>query len=293
MPLNLLFPGTSMATVRLELAKEESSQQEDTLPHETSPSVFLQVALDLEDQQRALQSFSKDKMTLAKEGDIEEKRNVLRRRIQAWMEVRKVYVPVLTGDDEIDSTPMTHKTPELMPLKLPSSMAPALRSTCFKGLADTECRLRLAQADDALCDLRKQLRIAMGLAHYKNTQVDPSQRAATRARSLISRFHEKTMRCAERYRAAYSALAALDPCGEWSNRLRHLADADIRQPRRGDDEAEGTREVSWIWRVDRRSGLRDELRPLDNDELDECEWHYLDVAGHLIDLVFRPKVRMG
>ena len=113
-----------MATVRLELAKEEALQQGDTLPHEMSPSVFLQVALDLEDQQRALKSLSKNKTTLTMEGDIEEKRNVLRRRIQAWMEVRKVYVTVLAGDDEITSIP--HNTPRLVPLKLPSSMALAL-----------------------------------------------------------------------------------------------------------------------------------------------------------------------
>ena len=43
--------GTSMVTLRLELAKEETSRQEETVPHEMSPSVLLQVGLDLEDQQ--------------------------------------------------------------------------------------------------------------------------------------------------------------------------------------------------------------------------------------------------
>jgi hypothetical protein len=116
----------------------------------------------------------------------------------------------------------------------------------------------------------------MGLNHYKATQVGPSQRAGTRARGLINRFHEKTMRCANRYRAAYSALVALDPGRIWNTRLRPLGDADIRPPRKGDDEAEGTRELSWIWRIERRSGLsgvssREELGPMGKEELDDCE----------------------
>ena len=192
------------------------------------------------------------------------------------MEVRNIYVPALADDRNCNHSASTARaTPELIPLNLPSSMTPALRSTCFQGLADIERRLRLAQADDCLYELRKQLRITMGLNHYKTTQVGPSQRAGTRARSLISRFREKTVCCAERYRNAYLALTVLDPGGDWSHRLRPLADADIRPPGKGDDEAEGTREISWIWRVDRRSGLsgvhsREDLGPMNDKELSEC-----------------------
>jgi hypothetical protein len=68
----------------------------------------------------------------------------------------------------------------------------------------------------------------------------------------------------------------LDPGGEWSLRLKPLAEADVRPPRKGDDEAEGTRELSWIWRVDRRSGLSDvdsqeEHGPMDDEELTDCK----------------------
>ena len=40
-----------MATLRLELAKEETMRTEETIPHKMSPSAFLQMGLDLEDQQ--------------------------------------------------------------------------------------------------------------------------------------------------------------------------------------------------------------------------------------------------
>jgi len=39
-----------MTTVHLELAKEDAAQQE-LLPDEMSPSVFIQVGIDLEEQQ--------------------------------------------------------------------------------------------------------------------------------------------------------------------------------------------------------------------------------------------------
>lgn len=64
------------------------------------------------------------------------------------------------------------------------------------------------------------------------------------------------MRCARRYTAAYNALSALDPNGEWAARLQYLDMAkDIRSPHRDHDgemargkvEAEGTRWLSWIW----------------------------------------------
>ena len=240
--------------------------------------LYATIDTDAESLRRTLSQSLTDQKTLAKEGDIEERRNVLRWRILAWIEVRKIYIPALADnqDSNMSATSATRATPELVPLKLPSSMTPALRSTCFQGLADIERRMRVAQADDCLSELRKQLRITMGLHHYKNTQIGPSQRAGTQARGLINRFQEKMKRCADRYRAAHSAVTVLDPDGEWSSRLRPLADADIRPPRKGDDEAEGTRELSWIWRVDRRSGLsgghsQAEFDPMGDEELTECK----------------------
>jgi len=90
----------------------------------------------------------------------------------------------------------------------------------------------------------------MGLWEYKYTQLGPSQRAGTQARSLISRFQDKINRCAERYRAARSALFVLEPGGSWLQKYLELKREHIRTPRRGDqEESEGRREISWIWMV--------------------------------------------
>lgn len=45
-----------MTTLRLELAKEEATalEQGDVPPHEVLPSMFVQIGLDLEDQQCVL-----------------------------------------------------------------------------------------------------------------------------------------------------------------------------------------------------------------------------------------------
>jgi hypothetical protein len=57
MPLSLneltILEGSSMAEVRLELAKEEMEEAEGghMQLHETSANIFLQIGLELEDQQ--------------------------------------------------------------------------------------------------------------------------------------------------------------------------------------------------------------------------------------------------
>jgi hypothetical protein len=224
---------------------------------------------------RTLHQQSRGKKTPNEQAEIEEKRNVLRRRIKSWLEVHGVYIPAQLDNAHLEHDPVAPAAvsplPELIPLRLPSALTPNLRASCLCGLPDLERRLRLAQAEDALAELRRLLRITMGLTHYKATQVGPSQRTSTRARALISRFWDKIARCAERYRVARAALLVLDANGDWCTRLRPLEDQDIKAPRKDDDEAEGTRELSWIWRVERQTGLRAlEENNLTEAQLVEC-----------------------
>jgi hypothetical protein len=177
-----------------------------------------------------------------------DKQNILHRRIDSWRLIQDVYMP---GVSELWTQTLIDKPspPESIPLYLPSSVPPALQSN-FAGLVDKEKRIRIAQAEDALTELRRLLRITMGLWHYKFTQVGPSQRSGTRARSLINRFKDKIYHCAERYRAARNALLSLDPTGSWITHLHELKAEDIRAPGKDDDEHEGDRSMSWIWLAD-------------------------------------------
>jgi hypothetical protein len=107
--------------------------------------------------------------------------------------------------------------PESIRLWLPSSLPASLReSGCVSGLLEKECRLRLAEADDALVALRRQLRITTSVFNYKKTHVSGTgQKANTRARTLLSQLTTKTRLIADRYRAARKALLVLDPDGDW------------------------------------------------------------------------------
>jgi hypothetical protein len=199
----------------------------------------------------ALLGKAKGKLTTLEQAELQEKRNVLSRRITVFVELRNFYMPAL-GELADGSQTSSTIQPEATPLRLPSSLPTISRTTiCSSTLIDTECQIRLAQADDSLCELRRLLRVTRGLWQYKFKQIGPSQRVTMRACALINRLNEKTACCANRYCQAYSALLALDLNGNWKSRLQPLHDDDVKGPGKEDDEAEGTQQLSWIWLVER------------------------------------------
>ena len=161
-------------------------------------------------------------------------------------------------------------------LRLPSSLPSALHESCPFKLANIEFRFRLAQAEDALSELRRLLRVTMGLRHYKSKQVGASQRVGTCARALICRFQDKVDRCIGQYRSACIALLSLDAKGKWQLWLQELSEKDAQVPGRGDDESEGNQELSWIWwvtqqtQMDRNSAL-EQSEPPSEEELSDCK----------------------
>src|SRR5713226_1597102 len=192
--------------------------------------------------------------TLNERAELEERCNVLYRRLYSWMEARNSYIPSTSDDHATTSAKSPHATsgdclpdPETMPLKLPSTLPASIQKHCPFKLDRIECRFRLAQAEDSLSELCHLLRVTMCLRHYKLKQIGMSQRAGMHAHNLINYFNDKVSRCVECYRVAHNALYALDPMGEWQICLLELKDEDIRPPGCGDDESEGFRELSWIW----------------------------------------------
>jgi hypothetical protein len=266
-----------MAEIRLALAKEEAEflDRGETRPHKLSPAAFVQLGLDLEDQQsvtpsqlckryslvfrRTLRMKLKASETTYEQADTQDKRNALRRRIESWLVIRKSYILPLVDDpdhfDTNDGAPFIHsKRPETVLLRLPSTIPPSTRlSLCLFETSAIETRLRTAQAYDSLSDLRRQLRIKSGLFLNKKKNIGPGQRINTRYREVIRRFDDKIDRTVARYRAAHSALQTLDPGGSWRSDLHDLLENDIKGPTREEGEAEGTRQLSWIWIAERRS----------------------------------------
>ncbi|TDL14508.1 hypothetical protein BD410DRAFT_733990, partial [Rickenella mellea] len=278
--------GSSLAKVKLALAKEESEDATAGIvsPHETSASTFLYAGLDLEDQQRVLQASvaTASSNSTIQAADIQQKRNALRHRIDAWRKIQAVYMPGVSASLQ-DRNPSDEDTSEpgnseLSKLFLPSSFPVAQQSAMLPGLAEKERRLRLAQAEDCLRQLRRHLRVRSTLWQYKKSSVS-GQRATTRTRSYIDRFNEKIQRYARKYRAARATLHVLDPNGVWVERFKVLNSADIRGPQRDDgdhldkgmQESEGRRGFTWIWLVPLAAGTDADDVTEEQDDM-RVEW---------------------
>lgn len=154
-----------------------------------------------------------------------------------------------TGDNADD--------PESIKLWLPSEVPDNIyERACTSGLRDKEFRLRHGQADDALHQLRRQLRIEFGMRKFHGGAMGgSSQRSMTRAREMLAQLAGKRGRIVARYRRAFEVLERLHPAGSWNVSLRKLEADDIRPPTAQERGlGEGYRELSWIWRTQRQDG---------------------------------------
>ncbi|OJT07897.1 hypothetical protein TRAPUB_1209 [Trametes pubescens] len=290
----------TLKSTRLQIADEEAEEiAAGTLPlHDVSPGVFLQLGLDLEEQQRNLRSKqSWGSRTEASLASIQEKRNALARRVDSWQTLQDLHMPIVAqirvngpptsqphASDRASVPAGTSPSPAIVPehshasaapapkstspnhsrkaeeilLWLPSALPVNLRSTLLAGLADKERRLRLAQADDSLEEIRRYRRILTGILEFKQLNVTGTgQKAGTKVRTLYTSFQDKIVRAAARYRAARSALETLDAGGDWERRFKVLLAADIRGPGRDSESnkpGEGRYEISWIWLVPNSAG---------------------------------------
>ncbi|OJT11755.1 hypothetical protein TRAPUB_11697 [Trametes pubescens] len=254
---------SAVAAVKHEIALEDTEDINHgrTLEsHEVTPGVFLQVGLEIEEQQRGLRVRKLDGSSLKDLTEQQTKRNALLRRIGGWQAVQDVHMPMVSAlragtgtaapGDPIPGTLSPSLHPESVPLFLPSSLPPSLRALeSLANLLNKEKRLRVAQLSDTLQDIRHLRRILAAISDYTRRNVNgEGQRATTRFRGLYGCFQTKCKRASERYRAAHTAMLNLDPSGDWSTTYRVLLDADLRGPRKEDmTSSEGRYEVSWIW----------------------------------------------
>ena len=185
--------------------------------------------------------FAQTRTTILCKAELLEKCNALRCCILKWHEVQMVYMP---GSEQIiaraKSTTPTEQLDhaKLKNLFLPSSLSPANSMLCrIPGLTDKERRLHLAQADDALNELCRQLRVTSSILIFKRGQHSASQRLSRTTQGLMDRFRDKTQQCAQRYSAAFTALSVLDPGSNWTQRLQKLNHSkDLQLPRHEEED---------------------------------------------------------
>ena len=205
---------------------------------------------------------------------LQEKRTALRRRIDNWRTIQAVYMPgvlpLLTDTVLSQSNSEDEIAAERIQLWLPSSCPAQIRTSgCLDGLSNKEWRLRRAQADEALNDLRQSLCVQAHMVSFKSRNTR-GQRPNTRANRFIKSNQLRTCHHADRYCHARSALLALDAEHEqWQTVLKVLNQTDItplrgglydpekkrkmksrgkrRAGERGPETGEAYQLVSWIW----------------------------------------------
>ncbi|KAH8112018.1 hypothetical protein DFH11DRAFT_1512109, partial [Phellopilus nigrolimitatus] len=271
----------SLADLRKELAKEEEAALADGAPtfDDLTASTFLVKGIELEELRYVVRSFAalvaakKAKPHTIQTAVLQERKTALLSKIKKWRKAQLVFMPcaaiqVAQAEAEMtaaasdpanmSTTPSSERQLllDVPPLCLPSELADNLKFAlpARLKLLEKEMRLRFAQAEDSLAELRRLLRLKSSSLTFKKIN-NVGQRENTRARSVIVQFTSKIALTAERYRAARAALMKLDPNGDWTSRLQPLLVKDVRGIDEDEDggkknskkQSEGRREISWIW----------------------------------------------
>ncbi|KAG2745146.1 hypothetical protein P692DRAFT_20742764, partial [Suillus brevipes Sb2] len=270
----------TQAAVRLKLVELESRQlregNDTSLHPDISPSVFIATGIDLESEQRRFKSeFSlrgvhqtdRQKTVLVRQ------QNALQRKVDAWKQVQLLYTPtaqLLASRIEsigIPDNPLAEDTKLLLPSSLTTDSV-----SCSPHLHTIEWELRIAQAGDALDEIRQSLRLRDYLYTFKRSWIR-GQSANTRAQNALGRVEARAAASAEKYRAAHAALSSLAPVLNkvgWNLTFRSLNNRDdvrgMTVPRKG--ESEGRWQLSWIWLVE---GVGDDEDEVVQDGL-RVEW---------------------
>ncbi|KAF9488589.1 hypothetical protein BDN71DRAFT_1512944 [Pleurotus eryngii] len=260
----------NMAKVRLELAKEEVAEAKlDTVA--SGPLSFLRLLSA---------AISASSQTTHQKAELQEQRNTLLHRILAWHELQANHMPFVAAN-LLSDVQLSSEKPETLTLFLPSQVS-ASYST-IQLLREKEARLRTSQAYNALSEMRRLLRITMGMWEFKFTNIGFSQHGNTRAQTTIDHFCQKVTQASNRYRAVRSALISLDPNSPSLLSLKALEQADIWCPQHEDKEpcpGESRREISWIWWSEASgaegvSHLFEDMQPISNEDINDClkaEW---------------------
>jgi hypothetical protein len=181
--------------------------------------------------------------------------NTLRSKINAWYSVQQLYMPAASTA----RARMEQRAPEgaalpqpyAMPLLLPSALH--VDAPCDARLQEYEYQLRIAQANDALDEIRDCLRLRSHLFYFKDHFVR-GIRYNTKSRDVINKLEARITATATRYTTARHALLELTKRQRKSfaalNKFKVLAKEDIRgMAAKALGDSEGNRTLSWIWTV--------------------------------------------
>ncbi|KAF7327519.1 hypothetical protein MKEN_00330800 [Mycena kentingensis (nom. inval.)] len=161
------------AELRKTLEEEDQSARNagSIVLHSVGPSEFIIFGLELEGQQRNLrvQAQMKRHGTTTEPIRLRPLRKKLGKNIKRLRDLQATYTP--TALTHLASLDLPEDVlVEDIPLLLPSGIPTSLRNGCKDGLLEIECRLRHAQCQSALAQLRHQLHMKARLLIYKKLQ---------------------------------------------------------------------------------------------------------------------------
>ncbi|KAF6741938.1 hypothetical protein DFP72DRAFT_994736 [Ephemerocybe angulata] len=249
-----------MIVVRRVMADDETEAlktgMDFSLSSEISPSALISRGLDLEAEQRALKSQMKQVWTHSQDRELTRlqlRSNALIRKIESWYEILQLYIPSSVILRKQQSAQVSVQ-PYNLPLWLPSEIGS--RAICDRRLIEIEYDLRIAQAQEALTNVKRHLQRRVTVRDLKARWLR-GQGANTRALSLLGSIEDRISTARDEYRQSRLAIISLEKVLGHSGGERcypPLEDADIRPmvPEEPEDPKKPNgatrRTLSWIWR---------------------------------------------
>ncbi|KAJ7772710.1 hypothetical protein DFH07DRAFT_953170 [Mycena maculata] len=247
-----------LAQVRTELATEAAARELagieviGAVREDMHVTELLAMGLQLEEQQRVMRFdvaatglHPSEKARAA----MVERTSKLRRKIFAWMDIQKLFFPVVeilrkADDDARARTAESQPVPGVkvyeLDLWLPSALKrrPGGASSvdgCTDDILSYEYRMRVGQANEALHEVRRNLLVRTHLYKRKDLHARGVKRN-TRAQTKLDGVEERIRRAAAAYRDAWAALKVLGRRlgrNEWEVALKELKPENVRgQPRK-------------------------------------------------------------
>lgn len=277
-PFEASFKTVTEDSVKHELAQAEAEDlakgRAFVLHEDISASTMLTMGMDFEIQQRRLKL---DTEALGLHATDDQKRKIsirtttLQRKISLWMDVQQLYMPssrIARLEAQQNADPEEEEKVSDIKLWLPSALP--RKNPCDGRLRQMEWKLRRAQANDALDELRNSLRLRSYL-YIDKDRFQRGQRANTRSRSVINTVQGRVDFTATTYRHARDSLYKLSKFPDiedvgWTPAYPDLKPSDVRALSDPDDDvqmrkksgdaasarpsipSEGHRTVSWIWK---------------------------------------------
>ncbi|KAK7052697.1 CxC2 domain-containing protein [Favolaschia claudopus] len=227
----------TLRDIQLQIATEEfmSTGGGAEVEREHTPGSFVSTGLGIEEVQRKLTvdvHAAKDP-TPTQKLDFTKRCTVLRRRIKKFREIQRIYMPsvrgVLSDGQRASFDGIADELPEATWLFMPSEIEDKrLRAgACAVGLPEIEGRMREGEAIEALEGVRKGLRTRTMTNRYKLRHYT-GQALLTRGQGILRQINVRIHSAKLRYRYARVAHLALRGHGAWEEKLRVLADDDVR-----------------------------------------------------------------